>query len=184
MQKSHAQFEHICLLHNHKTFHIKTDQEACELSRVWNANISRSNGFSAYLKLMHKLLSNEHKLHKNRAWIAAAIWVKMGWHQQTTMSSFWWDNRGQISLHQWPISSSAAGLRKTLVSYLIVWSEESDRSAGEIIPKSTSNRGQTHRRGRETHYCQHDENNRKQVRWTSIVWLKSWNVEVTFVVIT
>lgn len=24
-----------------------------------------------------------------------------GWHHQTTKSSFWWDNRGRISLHRW-----------------------------------------------------------------------------------
>lgn len=82
---------------------------------------------------------------------------KIGWHQQTTMSSFWWDNWGQISLHQWPTWSSAAGLRKTLVSYLIIWSEGDDWSAGEFISKSKSNRGQAHRRGTETQYCQHDE---------------------------
>lgn len=49
------------------------------------------------------------------AWIPAVIRGKMGWHQQTTMSSFWWDNRSQISLHQWPTSTSAAGLKENSV---------------------------------------------------------------------
>lgn len=86
--------------------------------------------------------------------IAVTVGDKMGWHQQTTMSSFWWDNQGPMSFQQW---ATLPGLRKTLVSYLIIWEEEDSWLAGEIISKSTSNGGQTHRRITETHYCQHDK---------------------------